>query len=115
VKADGTPWQVGVQRPGSETGSVVGTMPLRDKALATSGTYNQFFEYELRRYAHLLDARTGRPVEHSAVSVSVLADTCFAADGWASALLILGPQEGRRLAEKQGVSAIFLTEEVRSR
>jgi thiamine biosynthesis lipoprotein len=115
VKADGSAWQVGVQRPDADQSAVVGSMPLRNKALATSGTYNQFFEYEGKRYAHLLDARTGRPVEHSAVSVSVTTDTCFAADGWASALLIVGPDEGGRLAGKHGISAMILTETPHSR
>jgi thiamine biosynthesis lipoprotein len=111
VRADGLQWHVGVQRPDAEKGIVVGAMPLQDKALATSGTYQQFFEHEGKRYAHVLDARTGKPVEHSTTSVSVSAPTCVSADGWATALLILGPQEGAKLAEKHGVSAIFLTEQ----
>lgn len=111
VKADGSDWQVGVQQPQSAKGEVVGTMPLFDKALATSGTYRQFFEHDGRRYSHVLDARTGWPLEHTTVSVSVIADSCLAADGWATALLVLGPGAGGQAAGRRGLSAMFLTGE----
>ncbi len=106
--AEGLPWRVGIQEPDEVQGRTVAAMPLTDQALATSGTYRQFFEYEGKRYPHVLDARTGKPVTHQLPSVSVIADSCFIADGWATALLILGPVEGPALAKKRGLSAFFL-------
>ncbi|WP_425510045.1 FAD:protein FMN transferase [Verrucomicrobium spinosum] len=64
-------------------------MPLVNQALSTSGTYRQYYEAGGHRHAHVLDGRTGRPVTHRAVSVSVVADTCFQADSWSTALLAL--------------------------
>lgn len=109
VKPDGSQWHVGVQQPDSTKGEVVGAMPLLDKALATSGTYRQYFECGGRRYPHVVDARTGWPLAHATVSVSVVADSCFSADGWATALLIVGEDEGRKLAAKHHLEALFLT------
>jgi thiamine biosynthesis lipoprotein len=86
------------------------SITLRDQAVSTSGVYRQYFEREGGRYAHLLDARTGKPIPHDLLSVSVVNDSAFAADGWDTALLILGPVEGRALAEKLKLDAMFLRE-----
>jgi thiamine biosynthesis lipoprotein len=110
VKPDGTPWQVGVQQPDADKGVVTGAVALQDKALSTSGTYQQFFEVNGKRYAHVLDARTGRPVTHSLVSVSVISDSCFEADSWTTALLILGLKEGKETAARLGIDAMFIEE-----
>lgn len=107
-KADGSPWQVGIQQPEAEKGNIVTTLPLQNQALATSGTYRQYFESAGKHYAHVLDGRTGRPVTYDCASVSVTADSCFKADAWATALLILGSTEGRRLAESLKINAVFL-------
>jgi thiamine biosynthesis lipoprotein len=110
TKADGTPWQAGIQRPSptSAQGDSMLALPLPNRALSTSGTYRQYFESGGQRYAHVLDGRTGRPIDHGTTSVSVLADTCLEADAWATALLALGPEEGSRLAQKRGLQAFFL-------
>ena len=78
--------------------------------MSTSGVYRQYFEKDGRRYAHILDARSGRPIEHALVSVTVVTDTGFKADGWDTALLILGPVEGKALAQREGISAFFMAE-----
>jgi thiamine biosynthesis lipoprotein len=104
----GAPWTVGIQEPDAIQGKMVTAIPLTNQAMATSGTYRQFFEFEGVRYPHVLDARTGKPVVHHLPSVSVISDSCLIADGWATALLILGPIEGPALAKKHGISAFFL-------
>jgi thiamine biosynthesis lipoprotein len=106
----GQPWRVGIQQPFAQQGEPASSVPLHDKSLSTSGVYRQFFEKDGKRYAHVLDARTGRPIEHHLVSVSVITDSCFEADGWDTALLILGPVQGRELATKRGINAMFLEE-----
>ena len=112
IKGDGTAWQVGIQQPDplSAKGDAMMRLPLNNQALSTSGTYRQFYETNGHRYAHVLDGRTGRPVAHRAVSVSVLADTCAKADAWSTALLALGPEEGRPLAKKLGLHAFYVEE-----
>lgn len=109
-KADRTPWQVGIQQPDAAKGETMVRMPLINQALSTSGTYRQYYRAGGHRYAHVLDGRTGRPITHRAVSVSVVADSGFRADSWSTALLALGPQEGAALAKRVGVHAIYLEE-----
>ncbi len=104
----GEPWTVGIQEPDAVQGKMVTAIPLTNQAMATSGTYRQFFEFEGVRYPHVLDARTGKPVVHHLPSVSVISDSCLIADGWATALLILGPIKGPALAKERGISAFFL-------
>ena len=69
----------------------------------------KFFEYDGRRYSHIIDPATGRPVEHTLASVTVVADTCIAADGWDTPLLVLGPERGFECAEKNGIAAMFIS------
>ncbi len=101
-KADGRPWRVGINRPRSEAApdEIYRVAELRDAALATSGDYRVFFESGGTRYSHILDPRTGRPVSNGVVSVSVLAPDCTLADGLATAVMVMGKDEGLALLER---------------
>ena len=59
-------------------------------------------------YSHLIDPRTGRPVSHDLLAVSVIAPTAMEADAWATALLVLGPEKGLQLADKENLAALFV-------
>ena len=107
-KRDGSAWKAGIQQPDEDKGVITAAIELKNEALATSGTYRQFFEVEGKSYSHVLDGRTGRPVEKRLVSVSVKSPSCFFADAWATALLSLGPDEGKALAEKLGIPVFFI-------
>jgi thiamine biosynthesis lipoprotein len=107
-RADGNPWRVAVERPLARGRRMQTAVSLRDAAIATAGDYRKFFEHEGRRYSHIIDPATGRPVEHSLSSVTVVADTCMAADGWDTPLLVLGPERGYECAEKHGIAALFI-------
>ena len=102
-RADGRDWSIGIENP--EGTGVVEAVPLRDAAIATSGDYRNFFEYEDRRYSHILDPRTGRPVSHELTAVSVIGATTVMADALATALLVLGPEAGLELAEREQIAA----------
>ena len=107
-------WTVGVQDPsGGMATAVHRAFPVRDLGMATSGGYRDFRpaagDEEGRFWTHILDPRAGRPVERRAGSVTVLAASCLEADAWATALYVLGPEEGFDLAEQQGIAALFLT------
>jgi FAD:protein FMN transferase len=105
----GAPWLVGIQQP-DVTGEVVARAePLRDEAVATSGDYRNFFEFEGQRYSHTIDPRTGRPVDQTLASVSVFAADCMTADAWATAITALGPDEGLRIARQLQLDALLLT------
>lgn len=103
---DGHPWNVGIQNP-SDAG-ICTTMALINESATTSGTYRQHFEAGGRSYSHILDPRTGRPVEHRTTSVTVIHPDPALADAYATALLVLGSGEGRAVADKLKLNALFL-------
>ncbi len=104
----GKPWQIAVEVPMIVGRGIQRVVPLGNRAMATSGDYRNYFEQDGVRFCHIIDPRTGRPVNHRLGSVSVLADTCMEADALATALFVLGPEEGLQLAETQELAALFL-------
>lgn len=82
---DGEPWRIGIQDP-VDLRALLGTVSAADVAIATSGTYMQFFRYHGRRYHHLLDPSTGAPNATSVQSLTIQADSCMHADVAATAL-----------------------------
>ena len=107
-KADKS-WTVGIQMPDVAGDVVAVAYPIAEKSIATSGDYRNFFEHEGVKYAHTIDPRTGRPIQHDLASVSVVADDCMTADGWATALNVLGSDEGLKLAEKLGLDTLLIS------
>jgi thiamine biosynthesis lipoprotein len=112
----GQVWRIGVERPQMARGTVArGTVqrivPLGGAALATSGDYRNYREVDGERISHLMDPRTGRPVGHRLASVSVVHPRCAVADAWATALIVLGPDEGFEVAAREGLAVLFLVRE----
>ena len=108
VKPDGQPWSVALERPVPGARVVRGVMTLTDQAVATSGDYRHFIGHGGKRVSHTMDARQGGPVDNLVASVNVIARTCMKADGWATALMVLGRSDGPALARKHGFDALFL-------
>jgi thiamine biosynthesis lipoprotein len=106
--AAGQPWRIAIEQPDALRRSPHAVVALDGLAMATSGDYRSYREVDGQRISHTIDPRTGRPATHRLASVTVLAPTCVEADGWATALMALGPEEGLRLAEEQGLAAYFL-------
>ncbi|MGB2395186.1 MAG: FAD:protein FMN transferase, partial [Pseudomonadales bacterium] len=107
-KPGGVPWRVAVELPEPQLRGILRTVPLIDKAIATSGDYRNYFEHDGKRFSHTLDPRTGNPVTHNLTSVTVLADTAMEADGWATALAVLGPDEGLKLSNQLDIATLML-------
>jgi thiamine biosynthesis lipoprotein len=103
-KADGSSWQIGIERPVDTQHVLQAALPLDDRAVATSGDYRNFYVIDGRRYSHTIDPRTGRPVQHGLASVTVLADDCATADALATAISVLGPSAGMEFAEREGLA-----------
>jgi len=101
-KKDGTHWRIGINRPvpDASLGNVYKVVSLQDRGMATSGDYRNFFVKDGKRYSHILNPRTGYPVENTVVSASVIAGTCTFADGLATALVVMGPERGIALVEQ---------------
>jgi FAD:protein FMN transferase len=103
------PWRLGIEKPVAGERAIQEVIALGDRAMATSGDYRNFREKEGVRVSHTIDPRTRRPISHRGASVTVVADQCVDADGWATALNVMGPVEGLQLAEREGLAALFLT------
>ena len=108
---EGTPWRVAIERPVSGAPAAQPILPLTDAALATSGDYCNFYDLDGARVSHTIDPRTGRPVTHGLLSVSVVAERCALADARSTALNVLGPEEGHALAVEQGWAALFVEDD----
>jgi len=93
---DGDAWKIGVRSPADPT-RIVTSVRLRDRGVATSGDYEQYFAHGDRRYHHLLDPRTGTPRRSRAHSTTVSAESCLAADAAATAAFGADPADARRL------------------
>jgi thiamine biosynthesis lipoprotein len=109
-------WIVGLEDGLMEKDKKVITIPLIDYAVATSGTYRQTKPNpdSTKPASHLIDPRTGRPVEHNLIAVNVLAHTARDADALATALMILGPGEGMHVARKMNLLARFCIKDEKS-
>jgi thiamine biosynthesis lipoprotein len=104
----GGPWRLAIERPDPDGRAIHAVLLLDAGALATSGDYRSFWENGGQRRAHIIDPRTGRPSTHGLASVSVVHPDAVSADAWATALSVLGPEEGLALARAEGLAAYFI-------
>ena len=101
------PWRIAVEKPVSNERSVQRIIELDDSAVATSGDYRNYFESDGKRYSHTIDPRTGRPITHHLVSVTVITADCMTADALATAIDVMGPDAGFAMAERENL-AVYL-------
>jgi thiamine biosynthesis lipoprotein len=107
IRPDGQPWWIDVEMP--PTSSVAPyRIALHDLSAATSGNYRRGFTADGRHYSHSFDPRTGRPIVNAVTSVTVLHRSCMMADGWATALTVLGPAAAIVLADAQQLAACVI-------
>ena len=95
AKSDGSPWQVGVRDPAAadDGGSSVARIALTDGSVVTSGLYERQFEQDGHRYWHILDPRTGSPVESDLVSATIVSDASIDGDGYTKPLFMMGTEQ----------------------
>lgn len=95
-KPDGSAWNIGIEKPANDRDAsrqLQIVISLSNKSVATSGTYRKYREIDSIRYSHTVDPKTGRPVSHSLLSVSVIADRCVVADALATAFMVMGMEK----------------------
>jgi FAD:protein FMN transferase len=103
-------WHIAIETPDAGVQQAYRAIDTRGEglAMAGSGDYRNFFEQDGKRYSHEIDPRTGYPIAHTLAAVTVLAATTAEADAWATALMVLGPEDGPFLAEQRGLAAFFI-------
>ncbi|CAL1240068.1 FAD:protein FMN transferase [Candidatus Methylocalor cossyra] len=110
-KANGQPWRVAIEKPTPFTREVQRVLDIQEEkgtAVMTAGTYRNFFQEQGQTYSHILNPKTGRPVTHNLLSVTVLHEDPTWADAWDTALLCVGETEGAKLAEAEHLKALFI-------
>lgn len=109
--AQDEPWRIGIETPNyqllSPAKAPVRAVAISDRGMATSGDYRNYYEVDGLRVSHTIDPQTGRPITHSLASVTVIADSSAEADGWATALNVMGAKKALELAEQEQL-AVFL-------
>ena len=90
-------WRIGIDKPVALQYSreIVAVIPLENASVATSGSYRKYYEIDGVKYSHAISPKTGKPVDHSLLSVTVITETCSLADAYATAIMILGVDEGK--------------------
>nr|VFK40241.1 MAG: thiamine biosynthesis lipoprotein [Candidatus Kentron sp. SD] len=108
--AQGEPWRVAIEKPISGEREIHRIIAVDNHAVATSGDYRNFFERDGKRYSHTIDPKTGKPVTHTLVSVTVLHPRAMRADALATALSVLGPEAGYRFAERENIPVWLISQ-----
>lgn len=102
------PWRVAVETPAAGERRAYAVIELDGTGVSTSGDYRDYREVDGRRISHTIDPRTGMPVAHDLASVTVVHPSVAEADAWATALTVLGPEEGMTVARQEGLAVLFI-------
>lgn len=92
-------WSIGIQ-DSRKRGMITDQLKLEDSSVSTSGSYERFFEAGGKRYSHIIDPRTGWPVDNDLLSVTIIAQDSVTSDTLATAVFVLGRAKGLELLEK---------------
>ena len=109
----GQPWRIAIDRPQEEGRTLQAILPVTDMSICTSGNYRKVSVVNGQRLSHTLDPRTGVPVTHRLLSATVVAPEAAYADAFATACMVLGPEDGQRwIAQMQdqgeNLEALFI-------
>ena len=104
LNSERLPWRIGVIKPIDnalrQQNELQTVLNVTDKAMATSGNYRNFYYRGGKKYAHTIDPLTGRPVQHSLLSATVLANDCATADAYATAFMVMGIEKAKAVLER---------------
>jgi thiamine biosynthesis lipoprotein len=106
----GESWRIAVERPIDSEPTPFEILELDNASVTTSGEYRHYYERGGQRYSHTLDPRSGHPIRGYG-SVCIVGDSTLVIDAWATALNVLGPDEGMALAEREGLAAMYIVVE----
>lgn len=107
------PWHIGIDKPIDDATAANRelqlVLALREGALATSGNYRRFYVVDGKKYSHTINPKTGYPVQQDILGASVYAPTCMEADAYATAFMVLGTKEAKRIVEENShIDACFI-------
>ncbi len=103
-------WIVGISTP-NQSATVQEKIKLNNLSMATSGDYWNYFEENGIRYSHTIDPATGKPITHNLASVTVVANTCAESDAFATAIDVMGPEEGLQFAKDNELKVYYIVKD----
>ena len=105
-----SPWRISLTAPiGNGEGSAY-ILNLTNQSVATSGNYRNYHQVGSKRLSHSISPKTGMPIDNNMLSATVITSNCMEADAYATAMMILGKDEGLKLAEQEHLAVILFTE-----
>lgn len=108
---DNQAWRIAIEKPGQDLNrQVYEIVQLDNQAIATSGSYRNYFNDKDKRYSHTIDPKTGYPIKHNIISISVVHDSCMYADGLATGLYVLGSQNSIGLANRLNIPVMVIVD-----
>ncbi len=107
----GAPWRIGIQDPDAARGISFAIASVTSQSIVTSGVYEHYFQVNGKRYSHIINTRTGYPVDNGLTSVTVISDASVDADGLGLSLFCLGAKDGLALGEKLGLGVVMVDTE----
>jgi thiamine biosynthesis lipoprotein len=111
-KLDGSSFIIGIQDPSSLRGEYLMSIFVDDVAVVSSGDYERYFEYEGKKYHHILNPKTGFPADTNIKQVTIVTPDSQTADGLSTSVLLLGLKRGIALVESlEAVEAVFITKD----
>ena len=106
------PWTIAIESPDTLVNpDSFNSIVVENSHIATSGDYRNYREVDGKRFSHILDGRSGYPIEHNLASVTVLHGSTMQADAWATAFMVLGPDETLKIAESSGLPVSLIVRE----
>lgn len=109
VKANGSNWRIAVEKPIAGTRAVQKVIMPGNNAVATSGDYRNYFEQDGIRYSHTINPESGWPINHKLVSVTVVHPSSMTADGLATAIEVMGPEQGFKFASQHNIAVYLIS------
>lgn len=112
-KADGSDYNIGIQKPFDETGEPITSVKISDHSLVTTGIYQRYFEKDGNFYHHIIDPNTGYPCENNLYGVTIITESSLTADALSTTCFLLGFDSGLNLINQlDDVDAIFITDDM---
>lgn len=108
VKINGACWNIGIQEPFTDRGTILETVEVDGQSVVSSGVYERYFEWDGKIYHHVLDPKTGYPVETDLDQITVVCDESALGDVVSTSCLLVGEEKAKILLEEMGFSNVWL-------
>ena len=110
TKPDKSNYHIGIQKPFSSTRDYIRIVDTKDKSIVTSGIYERYYEIDGKIYHHILDAKTGYPVENELASVTIISDKSVDGDALSTLIFTKGLEDGMEIINNTAnIEAVFIT------